>query len=193
MSINSNIPQIAELRSRVEDRFGKRLSVHSDFVSLVAVIEMELRQHISESTLERVWGYSTRGYDTVSLRTLDVLSRYANGCDWRSFCELLAQEGVCESEFFDDEIINSSELEIGDRLRIGWFPDRLCELSYLGENCFVAEMCENSKLQVGDTFSCSQFVLGKPLIMSDLRQGNSARSQTYVVGRKNGLTILKKL
>ena len=193
MSINSNIPQIAELRSRVEDRFGKRLSVHSDFVSLVAVIEMELRQHISESTLERVWGYSTRGYDTVSLRTLDVLSRYANGCDWRSFCELLAQEGVCESEFFDDEIIDSSELEIGDRLRIGWFPDRLCELSYLGENCFVAEMCENSKLQVGDTFSCSQFVLGKPLIMSDLRQGNSARSQTYVVGRKNGLTILKKL
>lgn len=193
MSINSNIPQIAELRSRVEDRFGKRLSVHSDFVSLVAVIEMELRQHISESTLERVWGYSTRGYDTVSLRTLDVLSRYANGCDWRSFCELLAQEGVCESEFFDDEIINSSELEIGDRLRIGWFPDRLCELSYLGENCFAAEMCENSKLQVGDTFSCSQFVLGKPLIMSDLRQGNSARSQTYVVGRKNGLTILKKL
>jgi hypothetical protein len=193
MSINSNIPQIAELRSRVEDRFGKRLSVHSDFVSLVAVIEMELRQHISESTLERVWGYSTRGYDTVSLRTLDVLSRYANGCDWRSFCELLAQEGVCESEFFDDEIINSSELEIGDRLRIGWFPDRLCELSYLGENCFVAEMCENSKLQVGDTFSCSRFVLGKPLIMSDLKQGNSARSQTYVVGRKNGLTILKKL
>lgn len=193
MSINSNIPQIAELRSRVEDRFGKRLSVHSDFVSLVAVIEMELRQHISESTLERVWGYSTRGYDTVSLRTLDVLSRYANGCDWRSFCELLAQEGVCESEFFDDEIINSSELKIGDRLRIGWFPDRLCELSYLGENCFVAEMCENSKLQVGDTFSCSQFVLGKPLIMSDLKQGNSARSQAYVVGRKSGLTILKKL
>ena len=182
MSINSNIPQIAELRSRVEDRFGKRLAVHSDFVSLVAVIEMELRQHISESTLERVWGYSTRGYDTVSLRTLDVLSRYANGCDWRSFCELLAQEGVCESEFFDDEIINSFELEIGDRLRIGWFPDRLCELSYLGENCFVAEMCENSKLQVGDTFSCSQFILG-----------NSARSQAYVVGRKNGLTILKKL
>lgn len=193
MSINSNIPQIAELRSRVEDRFGKRLSVHSDFVSLVAVIEMELRQHISESTLERVWGYSTRGYDTVSLRTLDVLSRYANGCDWRSFCELLAQEGVCESEFFDDEIINSSELEIGDRLRIGWFPDRLCELSYLGKNCFVAEMCENSKLQVGDTFSCSQFVLGKPLIMSDLKQGNSTHSQAYVVGRKSGLTILKKL
>lgn len=193
MSINSNIPQIAELRSRVEDRFGKRLSVHSDFVSLVAVIEMELRQHISESTLERVWGYSTRGYDTVSLRTLDVLSRYANGCDWRSFSELLAQEGVCESEFFDDEIINSSELEIGDRLRIGWFPDRLCELSYLGENRFVAEMCENSKLQVGDTFSCSQFLLGKPLIMSDLKQDNSARSQAYVVGRKSGLTILKKL
>ena len=67
------------------------------------------------------------------------------------------------------------------------------ELSYLGENCFIAEMCENSKLQVGDTFSCSQFVLGQTLVMSDLRQEDSARSQAYVVGRKNGLTILKKL
>ena len=193
MSINSNIPQIVELRERVESRFGKRLAVHADFVSLVAVIEMELRQHISESTLERVWGYSTRGYDTVSLRTLDVLAHYANGCDWHSFCELLARDGVCESELFNDEIICSSDLKIGDRLRIGWFPDRVCEVSYLGKNSFVAELCENSKLQVGDTFLCLQFVLGKPLIMCDLRRGDSASAQVYVVGQKNGLTILRKL
>ena len=193
MGINSNIPQIAELRVRVESRFGKRLTVHSDFVSLVADIEMEQRQHISESTLERVWGYSTRGYNTVSLRTLDVLTCYACGCDWRSFCEQLAQEGVCESELFNDEIIHTSDLEIGDRLRIGWFPDRVCEVSYLGKNSFVAEMCVNSKLQVGDTFLCLQFVLGKPLIMCDLRRGDSASAQVYVVGQKNGLTILRKL
>lgn len=69
MSIKSNIPQIALLRQCVEERFGKPLTVHADFVELVSQIEILLRQHISESTLERVWGYSTRGYDTVSLRT----------------------------------------------------------------------------------------------------------------------------
>ncbi len=79
MSIRSDIPQIAALRQRVEERFEKRLAVHADFLALVAVIEMEQRQHISESTLERVWGYSTRGYKTVSLRTLDVLAKYATG------------------------------------------------------------------------------------------------------------------
>ena len=38
---------------------------------------MALREHISPTTLERVWGYSTRHYDTVSRCTLDVLARYA--------------------------------------------------------------------------------------------------------------------
>ena len=76
MGIENNIPQIAALRQRVEQRFGNPLDVHSDFLQLVAEIEKELREHISESTLERVWGYSTRGYNSVSLRTLNVLAKY---------------------------------------------------------------------------------------------------------------------
>jgi hypothetical protein len=73
MGIKRNIPQIYALRQSVELRFGKKLAVHADFQSLVAEIEMEQRLHISETTIERVWGYSTRGYETVSLHTLDVL------------------------------------------------------------------------------------------------------------------------
>ena len=42
MSINSNIPQIAVLRQSVEKRFGKRLIVHTDFITLVSAIEKEL-------------------------------------------------------------------------------------------------------------------------------------------------------
>lgn len=156
---------------------------------------MEQRQHISESTLERVWGYSTRGYNTVSLRTLDVLSRYAEGCDWQEFCEKLASEGGCESELFDVEHISSSDLNIGDRLQIGWLPNRLCTVRYLGENRFVAEECHNSKMQKGDTFSCLQFSLGKEAILNDftLSATTSVAPKSYVVGRKNGLTTLHLL
>lgn len=193
MSIQRDIPQIILLRERVESRFGKKLSVHADFLALVAVIEMEQRQHISESTLERVWGYSTRGYDTISLHTLDVLSHYAEGCDWQEFCEKLASENGCESELFDVEHISTSELSVGDRLQIGWLPDRLCEVRYLGDNRFVAERCENSKLQKGDTFSCLLFALGEPLAINDICRDNTPIGTTYFVGQKNGLTTLKRV
>lgn len=195
MSIQRDIPQIIDLRERVESRFGKKLSVHADFLALVAVIEMEQRQHISESTLERVWGYSTRGYDTISLHTLDVLAQYATGRYWDDFCRLLHAESECESELFDVEHISSSDLSVGDRLQIGWLPDRLCEVRYLGDNRFVAERCENSKMQAGDTFSCLQFALGEKVVLTDLHQADTPENalKIYSIARKNGLTTLRRL
>ena len=191
MAIKSNIPQIVALRHRVEERFGKPLKVHADFLALVAIIEMEQRQHISETTLERVWGYSTRGYETVSLRTLDVLSMYGAGCLWIKFCEQLESE--CESELFNIERVIAADLIIGDRLRIGWLPDRVCEIRHLGDNRFVAERCENSKMHEGDTFSCLQFSLGDEALLCDFRQSNTSPSQTYIIGKQHGLTILSLL
>lgn len=195
MAIKSNIPQIVALRKSVEERFGKPLMVHADFVELVSQIEILLRQHISESTLERVWGYSTRGYDTVSLRTLDVLALYAERCNWQSFCTNIVRNNECESEMFDTEVIISCDLAVGDRLRIGWFPNRICEVRYLGNNSFVAEHCENSKMQPGDTFTCPQFTLGKELTMTNLHQAGTPenRLKMYSVGSKNGLTTLRHL
>lgn len=91
------------------------------------------------------------------------------------------------------EYISTTDLTIGDCLQIGWLPDRLCEVRYLGENRFVAERCENSKLQVGDTFSCLQFTLGHPLTMNDLCRNNTLIGKTYVVGQKNGLITLTRI
>ena len=218
MSIENDIPQIAVLRERVESCFGKRLQVHADFLALVADIEAAQRQHISESTLERVWGYSTRGYGRVSLRTLDVLAKYAGSADWRDFCAELRQTGVVESEMFLCGSVRSSDLHVGDRLRIGWQPDRVCTVRYLGDNRFVAEACENSKMRAGATFSCLQFQLGRELVMDDFVNGDVAeqriiepptttpvaqstdiacntvvRPQRYAVGSRHGLTLLEIL
>ena len=193
MRVRRDIPQIVALREQVESRFGKKLSVHADFLALVAVIEMEQRQHISESTLERVWGYSTRGYDTISLHTLDVLSQYVAGCYWGDFCHLLHTSSGCESELFDVEHILSSDLSIGDCICIGWLPDRLCEVRYLGSNRFVAERCENSKMQSGDTFSCLQFSLGKELMLNEFATASSSHktTQTYLIGAQHGISTLR--
>ena len=195
MSVEKNIPQIAALRHRVEERFGRALDIHSDFLELVIEIEKSMREHISESTLERVWSYSTRGYNTVSLRTLNVLATYATGAGWQQFCEQLAEESNCESDIFCCKAIYSDELAIGDCLRIAWMPNRVCIIRYMGNNRFIAERCENSKMQPGDTFSCAAFYLGHELCVYDLHRAASEcnDSCSYVIGIQNGLTTLEKL
>lgn len=192
MGIPSNQPQIFVLRKRVETRFGKQLSVHTDFVALSAEIEACHRQHISESTLERVWTYSTRGYRTVSLRTLDVLAVYAGSTDWTTFCKEIRTKDDSQSELFECRAVCSDDLHVGDRLRIGWLPDRVCIIRYLGEYRFVAEHCENAKMQQDDTFRCLQFQLGLPLSLQDFRHGDSnSVGCCYLVGRQDGLTLLE--
>ena len=203
MSIERDKPQLIVLRERVEHSFGRRLQVHADFLELVAEIEAVQRQHISESTLERVWGYSTRGYSRISLRTLDVLAKYAGSESWTDFCLGLKRTGAVESEMFTCDAIRSADLHTGDRLRIGWLPDRICTVRYSGDNRFVAEECENSKMRAGATFSCSQFRLGQELVMDDFVNGGedgtdigseeAVRSRHYAVGRNHGLTLLELL
>lgn len=191
MNFENNIPQIVALRKSVEMRFGKQLTVHNDFLLLVADIEKCLHEHISETTLERVWNYSTRGYNTVSLRTLDVLAKYCNDCSWLDFCKLQDTEKGVESELFSVESISSSDLTIGQRIRIGWLPNRLCIIKYLGDNRFVAEKCENATMKEGASFSCLQFTLGKEAILTDFKQNDSdAPGSSYAIGIKNGLTTL---
>lgn len=192
MSIQRENPQIVALRRRVERRFGKQLNIHADFLALVAQIEVVLKQHISESTLERVWGYSTRGYATISRRTLDVLSNYAEGCDWHDFCQRIHESAPCESLFFDVERVVSSELKVGALVKIGWLPDRICIVEYMGNNRFTAKECHNSKMQPGDSFSALQFTLGRELVMSDFCRANTDVRQSYVVGQRSGLTHLSK-
>ena len=194
MAIESNIPEISLLKNRVGNVYSRPLSVHSDFVGLSEQIFLKTKAHISETTLERLWNYSTRGYSTVSRRTLDVLCEYADAENWTAFLKRLKTESVSESDMFDEEAIHSDDLKEGDRLRIGWAPDRICVIRYLGGARYVAEETINSKLQPSDTFSCLQFQLHEPLFMEQLtRSGGEGGHERYGVGLRNGLTLLQKL
>ena len=193
MSIQANIPEIAALRREVESRFGRPLHTHADFVSLTEAIETALHEHLSPTTLERVWGYSTRHYDTVSRRTLDVLARYIERVSWDDYCDYLKHTADTESDFFTEGILDVSSLTVDTCLRLGWQPDRVCEVRYLGDYRFIVESVTNGSLRVGDTFSCLQFQRGKPLYMDCFeREGESTgQNQRYAVGRENGLTLLE--
>jgi hypothetical protein len=195
MSIQANIPEIAALRREVESRFGRPLHTHADFVSLTETIEVTLHEHLSPTTLERVWGYSTRHYDTVSRRTLDVLARYVGADGWDDYVDRLRSTAGRESEEFTDGVVNISSLAVGARLLIGWQPDRLCEIRYLGNFRFVVERVENSALRVGDSFSCMQLQLGQELYMDCFQRAGEPLNENarYAVGQSHGLTTLRNL
>lgn len=193
MSVSVNIPEIAALRTSVETTFGKPLETHNSFITLVDVIEAAIREHLSESTLERLWGYSTRETDAISLRTLNVLARYVGASSWKDFCAGLKAASNIESEEFAGDSVVSTALSEGERLRLGWLPDRIITVEYLGMNRFVVVESLNSSLRPGDSFECIQIQAGRPLYLDRFRRANTEEESRYVAGERNGLTLVKIL
>ena len=150
MSIKCNKPQVNALRKRVEDKVGYQALTHTSFISLSYDIEQLTHNHISESTLERLWGYSTRRADVVSMHTLNVLSMAVGMQTWNDFCRHLAEDSEVESDVITGNILDSDSLRIGGLIRIGWFPDRCCVCKYLGGHRFIVEQSANTRIQPGD-------------------------------------------
>ena len=194
MAVESSLPQIASLRKKIENVLGRPLMTHNDFVELASLIRETTRRHISETTLERVWNYSTRGYETISLYTLNVLSEYAGFPNWQKFCEELKRESLSDSDMFDGPIICSKDLDTDTKIKIGWLPDRVCIIKYLGNNRFMAVECNNSTMKEGDTFSCLEFRINNPVTMTDFHSADGKiKGGTYVAGIREGISLLKIL
>jgi len=191
MSVSANIPEITALRSRVEEKYGEPLETHNGFILLVGAIEAEVREHVSESTLERMWGYSTREAAYISLRTLNVLSRYVGASSWKGFCEDLKTSSRVESEEFSGDSIVTAALSAGKRLQLGWLPDRMITVEYRGMNRFVVIESLNSSLRPGDSFECLQIQVGRPLYLDRFRRTGADGEARYVAGERSGLTIVK--
>ena len=191
MSVSVNIPEITALRSKVEEKYGEPLETHNGFILLVGAIEAEVREHVSESTLERMWGYSTREAAYISLRTLNVLSRYVGASSWKGFCEDLKTSSQVESEEFSGDSIVTAALSAGKRLQLGWLPNRMITVEYRGMNRFVVIESLNSSLRPGDSFECLQIQVGRPLYLDRFRRTGADGEARYVAGERSGLTLVK--
>ena len=171
MAVKTDLPEILALRQSVEKRFGHPIESRSDFSLLAIEIERVTHEHIAENTLRRLWG-KISGYDTVFTRTLDVLCRYVGSEHWNDFCNSLKKQSSKESDIVSDGTsIKVEDLAPGDRIRIGWLPDRVCIIEYVGGRMFKAVDTRNSTLQVGDTFECSVMLKNYPLFVDNLVHG----------------------
>ena len=190
MKIEINNPQIIALRNEVEKQVGK-ISGHDKFVKLEALIEDKCKEHVSITTLERIWGYSTRNASFVSERILDIIAKSIDAGSWNNFCTELKSVDNKESELFEGkDVIKSSNLATGSRIRLAWLPDRVCDIEYLGDNRFIAVRTENSTIKPGDTFRCLQIEKGREMFMDSFTRNGEPEDNCarYVVGKTNGLT-----
>ncbi|MBO5816192.1 MAG: hypothetical protein J6R30_08815 [Bacteroidales bacterium] len=187
--IDRNMPEIAYLLTEVEKKYGRRIATTTDFESLSVVIEHQIGELISSSTLKRLWGYVSLN-PTPRVATLDVLSRFVGHRDFKAFCNHLKDSQVYASNFFTSRCQTVAELKPETVVHIGWAPNRLVKMLYLGNYQFEVISSENSQLMVGDRFELLEIIVGYPLFISRILR-NGTYTPSYVAGQIDGINLLK--
>ena len=187
--IDRNMPEIAYLLTEVEKKYGRRIATTTDFESLSVVIEHQIGELISSSTLKRLWGYVSLN-PTPRVATLDVLSRFIGHRDFKAFCNHLKDSQVYASNFFTSRCQTVAELKPETVVQIGWAPNRLVKMLYLGNYQFEVISSENSQLMVGDRFELSEIIVDYPLFISRILR-NGTYTPSYVAGQIDGINLLK--
>ena len=76
----------ARLLEIVEARIGRKMQTPKDFEYLSEQIFDSLHQHISPTTLKRLWGYLSEPSEP-RMSTLNLLSRFVGYDSWDAFCK----------------------------------------------------------------------------------------------------------
>ena len=187
--MNMSTPGIEELKRIVEQRYGKRLITTTDFEEFSLHLQNKYRLAVSSSTLKRLYGY-VGDMHKPRVATLDQLAVYIGHRNYTAFVEWLKTISRYNSSFFNASQVLSSSLAVGDMVEIGWSPNRLLLLEYLGDSTYRVTESHNSKMQVGDTFVSGCFIIGYPLYLPNLIR-NGETTPSFVAGRTGGLTIAR--
>lgn len=183
---NKSFPELSYLQSEVEKKYGRRVATSTDFESLSVVIEHQTGERLSSSTLKRIWGYVSLN-PNPRITTLDILSRFVGHKDFKSFCNSLTDGNIFSSNFFSTRYLSVAELEAGVKVTLGWAPDRIIKIRYLGNQMFEVEKSINSKLKEKDRFELMDIILGYPLFISRILR-NGEYTPAYVAGQSGGIT-----
>ena len=184
-------PEIVELLALVEQKYGKKLQTTTDFDEFSFHFKQQIGETISTSTLKRLWGYVNDSH-TPRQHTLNLLAKYIGHEDFNQFRFWLKSSEVYNSSFFSTKQLQTKELTPGQEIEIGWSPNRYIRLRYQGESEYLITEAVQSKLQAGDRFEATTFLMGEPLFLPYiLRNGN--RTSPFIAGRNGGLTLINQI
>ena len=187
--MNMSTPEIEELKRIVEQRYGKRLLTTTDFEEFSLHLQNKYRLAVSSSTLKRLYGY-VGDMHKPRVATLDQLAVYIGHRNYTAFVEWLKTTSRYNSSFFNASQVLSSSLAVGDMVEIGWAPNRMLLLEYLGDSTYRVVESHNSKMQLGDTFTTGCFIIGYPLYLPHISRDGEL-TPAFVAGRNGGLTVAR--
>lgn len=189
--MNVHRPEITELLALVEKKYNRNLQTTTDFEEFSYHFKQQTGEHISASTLKRLWGYVNDNH-MPRQHTLDILAKYINHEDFSHFCAWLKESTTYNSSFFTTKQLLSKELIPGQEIEIGWSPNRYLKLRYQGNGEFLITKALQSKLQEGDRFETTTFFLGEPLFLPYILR-DETRTSPFIAGRNGGLTFINQL
>lgn len=181
--------EVEVLKKRVEDKFGTKMHTPTNFDKLSATIVLEAKKYLSPTTLKRLWGH-VKGAVVVRYSTLDILSFYLGYKDWDNFLENIDNDGCTSSKEYYNATIDTKSLNPGDIINLTWWPNRVVDVRYNGDNNFEVISSVNSKLCVGDTFRCAFFMNDEPLLLDYYIHDGMVPSK-YMCGKEGGIKAKK--
>lgn len=182
-------PEIEELKLLIEEKYGRSLNTTTDFEMFSVHLKKQYGKIVSSSTLKRIYGYVSDEHKP-RIATLDILAQYAGFDTYKDFVFQLKSSTKYNSSFFMADQLTSAELNVDMEIIIGWSPNRMLTLRYMGNSVFEVVASENSKLMPGDRFMTGCFIKGQPLLLPYIER-NGERTMPFVAGRNGGLTVLK--
>ena len=117
-----------------------------------------------------------------------MLAKFVGYRNFDAFCNHRKDFECVQSRIIGSDSIDVKNLLRGELLHITWLPDRSVIVKYMGNSRFEVTESINSKLSVGDTFSCNLFIQNELLYLSNLIHEGST-SLNYVAGENNGVNI----
>lgn len=186
-----NTPEIEELKNIVEQTYGKVLGTSTDFDEFSGYLMRRKGYNVSSSTLKRLWGYVNDSHKPRR-QTLDLLSQYIGHSTFQNFTQWLKTSTKYNSSFFNAHQLLSNDIKPRSSVEIGWKPNRLVRLMYLGDSNYEVISSANSKLRVGDKFITGCFIKEQPLYLPFIDR-EEGRTAPFVAGRNGGLTIINVL
>lgn len=177
-----------KVRMMIMERFNSALQYPQQCEALAMAIKEATGHTLGTTTLKRMLGF-VNGPANPRPSSLDIIARYLGYPDYDIMAKDLG-ENTDISDFREVESIDSADLEVGEQIQITYDPNRLLLLSYLGDNKYVVNESQGSKLLKGDKLIIAGFYVGFELLVSDAeRQGRHLGA--YQEAKQGGLTSVE--
>ena len=178
--------ELKALRRAVEVSTGRQYQTPREFDLLSESIRRRTGEMLSRNTLRRIWG-GMKDVAQPHRSTLAILARFVGYTSYEAFLEQLASGGgEVSAPVLGRRLTVSASMKKGDRLRLTWQPDRVCDVEYNGSLHFCIIDSKNTRLKAGDTFLCGLIIEGEPLYLDEW-QHEDEPAVSYVCGKRGGV------